>query len=154
MSWLLICSMLTDKLTNRFEKKQAKSVKKEFTIIVADRNHHVREFLHRELASEGYIVRSAENYRQILRLAFYPDAISLLVLDPNLPDSDESETLEKLERLGGRIPIIIHTFQSDYNERRNILPGAAFVEKNGNSIEKLKHVIEEIAREKFQNLPY
>ena len=126
--------------------RQEISVSKEITLIVADRNHHVREFLQRELASEGYTVRTAESFRHVLRLAFHPDALDFLIMDPNLPDAEESGISEKLGNIARRVPIVIHTYLSDYNENQKICRETAFVEKKGNSVEKLKQVVAEILK--------
>ena len=125
---------------------QGRPVKKEFTIIVADRNHHVREYLLRELVADGYVVRTAENFRQVLKLAFHPDAPDLLILDPNLPDADESGLPDKLRNLDKHIPVVIHTFLSEYNENYESFGKTVFVEKNGNSILRLKLVVAELLK--------
>lgn len=41
-----------------------------FTILIADRNSNVREFLKREMMTEGYRVRLAKDSREVLKWAF------------------------------------------------------------------------------------
>jgi len=44
------------------------------------------------------------------------------------------------------LPVVLHTFPSDYGNNLGSLNKAVFVEKVGNSIERLKEVISEMAR--------
>lgn len=44
-------------------------MEKKFTLLIADRNRNVREFLKRELIAEGYGVKVARNGQEILKWA-------------------------------------------------------------------------------------
>ncbi len=110
-------------------------MEKEFKILIADRNPNVRDFLKREMIAEGYSVELAENGREVLKWAYHRGPIDILILDPDLPDAEESLLLKKLNQKAPYIPVILHTFFSDYITTSKIL------EKGGNSIEQLKKVI-------------
>ena len=71
---------------------------KGITILIADRNRHVREFLKRELAAVGYRVRLAKNGREVLNWVNHYPPPDLLILDLNLPDEPELGILEKLHQ--------------------------------------------------------
>lgn len=112
-----------------------------FTILIADRNPHVRELLKREMVAEGYRVRLAENGRHVLKLFFDSDPFDLLILDPDLPDIDTSNLLLRLADRIPALPTVIHSFHSDYTVPADISGTVACVEKGERSIETLKQVI-------------
>lgn len=70
-------------------------MKKDFTILIADRNRNVRKFLQREMTSAGYRVRLAENAHEVIKWTFHHDPLDLIILDPDFPDSDESRILSR-----------------------------------------------------------
>lgn len=115
-------------------------MKEQYTILIADRNSHVRELLKREMESEGYRVQLAGNGSEALKRAFGPDFPHLVIIDPDLPDSDEMDILNKLEDRIPALPLIIHAFTSEYNESPAVPRAAVFVEKRGKSVERLKEV--------------
>ncbi len=119
-------------------------MKEKFTILIADRNPHVREFLKREMATEGYEVRLAENGREVLKLAYQTEAPDLLILDPDMPDTEVVFILKKLQNRIPALPVIIHTFISDYADIEAFFTTAGFVEKKGNSVESLKEMVSNI----------
>jgi DNA-binding NtrC family response regulator len=121
-------------------------MKKTYKILIADRNSHVREFLRREMLAEGYSVELAENGREVLKWAYHREPADLLILDPDLPDAEESLLLKKLKQRIPYIPVILHTYTSDYLAASKIINPTEFVEKGGSSIEKLKKVVPEILR--------
>jgi len=117
-------------------------VKEKFTILIADRNPHILEFLKREMMAEGYQVRLARNAREVLRWVYHPDPLHLLILDPDLPDAGEVPLLEKLRDRIPTLPVVVHTFLSDYAQYPLLVSTDMFVEKEGTSIEGLKKVID------------
>ena len=119
-------------------------MKKKFKILIADRNSNVREFLRREMMAEGYSVELAENGREVLKWAYHREPADLLILDPDLPDAEESLLLKKLRQRIPYLPVVLHTFFSDYLSASKIINPTEFVEKGGSSIEKLKKVVTEI----------
>jgi len=119
-------------------------MKKKIKILITERNPHVREFLKREMAAEGYCVRLAENGKEMLKCVYIKETLDLLILDPDLPDPDVPSILEKLNDRVPKLPVVFHTFPSDYAEYSTILKDAVFVEKKGSSVERLKQVVFDI----------
>jgi DNA-binding NtrC family response regulator len=122
-------------------------VDKGITILIADRNRHVREFLKRELAAVGYRVRLAKNGREVLNWVNHYPPPDLLILDLNLPDEPEVGILEKLRQAMPSLPVVVHSFTWDYDDCPAVVAATAFVEKGGRSIEELKRVVREVLKE-------
>ncbi len=116
----------------------------EFTILIADKNPHVRKFLEREIAAEGYEVRVAERGRQVLEMVYEHEPLDLLLIDPDFADIDGMTLLKKLQDRIPTLPVIVHAFADDYDKTVVDLIDAVFVEKKGNSIEHLKPVVKEM----------
>jgi DNA-binding NtrC family response regulator len=116
-----------------------------FTIVIADRNPHVRGFLQREMSREGYRIRLAENARDLLQWAFNHEPVDLIILDPDLPDAVDTHLLDALQDRMPPVPIVIHSHYA------NALPVArpTFipVEKGGSSVERLKQIAENLLRQ-------
>jgi len=129
-------------ISNKLPGKKA--LEKKIKILIADRNSNVREFLRREMLAEGYSVELAENGREVLKWAYHREPADLLILDPDLPDAEESLLLKKLRQRISYLPVVFHTFFSDYLTASKIINPTEFVEKGGSSIEKLKKVVKEI----------
>jgi DNA-binding NtrC family response regulator len=116
-------------------------LEKDFTILIADRNRHVREFLKREMMAAGYRVRLAKNGREVLEQVYHHEPLDLLILDLDLPDSGEAAILESIEDRIPTLPVVVHSFLSEYANHPAVLSTAVFVEKKGSSIEPLKRVV-------------
>lgn len=121
-------------------------MKRRKTILVADRNPHVREFLRRELSAEDYGVRLAKNRQELLDILEAHQGVDLLILDLDLPLSDDPGILEDIRERIPALPVVIHTFLTEYANNPMNLKSATFVEKEGNSIGRLKEVIGEILK--------
>ncbi len=119
-------------------------VKKVFTILIADRNPHVRKFLKREMMAEGYGIKVAEKGRQVLEMVYRNESLDLLLLDPDLMDMDGRELLKKLQDRIPTLPVIVHAFPDDYDKIGMDLIGVTFVEKKGDSVEHLKLLVKKI----------
>ncbi|MFC1531766.1 response regulator [Thermodesulfobacteriota bacterium] len=117
---------------------------REYTILISDRNRNVREFLRREMESEGYTVLLARSAREVLNLIYNHEFIDLVILDPELPDAEQVSVLEKITDRIPSLPLIVHAFSPDYTKRPAVLSIANFVEKKGSSIEYLKKVVSEL----------
>ena len=108
-----------------------------FTILIADRNRHIREFLQRELGAEGYKTQLTNDGREVVRLLQneHPD---LIILDLEIPYVDGTTILKYLQEHKQGTPVIVHAFSlSPGNVLANRYP-VSFVEKGGNNIESLK----------------
>jgi CheY-like chemotaxis protein len=114
--------------------------------LIADRNPHVRKFLKRELEAEGYRIRLAESGIEVLKWAFHPDRLDLIILDPDLPDTGAGQLMDKLKDRIPPLKVVIHAFLSDYAAPHDTLNADAFIEKGGNSIESLKKAILDLNR--------
>ncbi|SPD74447.1 conserved hypothetical protein [uncultured Desulfobacterium sp.] len=116
-------------------------MEKEFTILIADRNHHVRELLKREMMAEGYIIRVAKNGQEVLKWVYDQEPLDLVILDLDLPDFEETQVLDKINDRVPYLPVVIHTFVSEYNNNPAIKTAAGLVEKDGSSISRLKEMV-------------
>jgi len=121
----------------------------EFTILIADRNPHVRRYLKREMMAEGYRVRLAKNGREVVDRAYRNEPLDLLIVDIDLPDVDEISVLEKIQNRIPTLPVVVHTFQTEYLEHAAILSTGAVVEKEGTNIDRLKKVVGEVLRRMY-----
>jgi len=121
-------------------------MERDFTILIADRNRHVRELLKRELEAESFQVLLAKSSREVLEKIADREAFDLLILDPDLPDADESPLLKTLHDSGPNVPVVIHTFVTGYANNPAVASAAAFVEKGRDSVELLKKVVFDITR--------
>ncbi len=124
-------------------------MKEPFTILIADRNPHVRRFLKREMMAEGYEVRLARSAREVLELVLNPEHLDLLILDLDFPDASELDILQKLQERFPVLPVVVHTFLSEYVDHSFVLSSAAFVEKEGSNIDRLKTVVRELLRKSY-----
>jgi DNA-binding response OmpR family regulator len=118
----------------------------DFQILVADRNPHVREFLRREMAGEGYRVRLARNAHELLEEGLERMAADLLILDPDLPGMELGPLLQRIGRGSPAMRIVVHALPDDTRLSDPCAAGVIFVEKGGNSIERLKRVVAETRR--------
>lgn len=117
---------------------------RDFTLLVADRNPHVRDFLRREMMSEGFRVDVARSAEEVLKRVFQDESIDLIIIDPDLPDVPQEELLAKLaDRIPG-IPIVVHAFSSQDVYPSDDSVQMTFVQKEGESIDALKKSVVEI----------
>lgn len=115
-------------------------VQQVFTILIADRNSRVRGFLERELGSAGYRVRMVDSACALLQWAFDRDPIDLIILDPDLPDADESQLMTALRQCRPQIPVIVHAHHGQCPAEPEAAKALIVVEKGGSSVERLKEV--------------
>ena len=119
-----------------------------FTVLVTDRNRHVRNFLRRELISQGYQVEVAADGRDLLRKISAADAPDLLILDLEIPYSGGPAILARLRRVNSGVPVIIHAFATEEATHPAVQQTAAFVEKMGNT-DRLKETVLEVLKEYY-----
>jgi DNA-binding response OmpR family regulator len=84
-------------------------------ILIVEDDKNQRLLLEEELHDEGYIILTAANGREALAIAerTMPD---LVVLDLAMPGMDGLELMGKLLGLNNRLPIVIHTAYSSYQD--------------------------------------
>ena len=119
----------------------------EFAILIAERNRHVRDFLRREFVAEGFRVEVAKDAREVLTVIDRDPPPDLLILDLEIPFTDGTAILERLEQKVPPLPVIIHTFLTEY---KGDLKAAAFVEKSENP-QNLKTAVEELLKRHYPN---
>ncbi len=115
----------------------------QITLLIADRNPHVREFLKRELLVEGYHIRLASTGREILEYmsGVQPD---ILILDPDMPDIADISLIERIHRMYPQMPVVVHSLMTDIVHQLDDAHPIVFVEKQGSSIDHLKQAIKGI----------
>jgi DNA-binding response OmpR family regulator len=128
-------------------------MKKIFTILVADRNRNIRDFLRRELSAEGYEVAVAGDGGQILAEIERENGVDLLVFDLEMPDADSSKIFEKIQKRKPPLPVVIHTFLTEESERDfSLNKGEIYIEKSGN-IDLLKTAIADMLKIFYPDQP-
>ncbi|MEJ5376439.1 MAG: response regulator [bacterium] len=118
-------------------------------ILVADRNRHVREFLQRELAAEGFCVETAADGREVLARMELQPLPELLVLDLELPFVEGCEVAARLKQMGVRIPIVVHSLPPRSPLPCSVEEIGPFVEKSGENIQGLTCIIWKSLREAY-----
>ena len=96
------------------------------------------------MMAEGYRVLQAKDHREVLKRAFSRTSLDLLIFDLDLPDAGEIEIFEKLSERIPQLPMVLHSFRTDRVKVQEAAIPAVFVEKTGNSVERLKKVIWEM----------
>ena len=128
-------------------------MKKIFTILVADRNRNVRDFLRRELSAEGYEVAVAGDGDRILAEIERENGVDLLVFDLEMPDADSSKIFERTQKRQPPLPVVIHTFLTEESERNfSLNKGEIYIEKSGN-IDHLKTAIADMLKRFYPDQP-
>lgn len=112
-------------------------------ILITDRNRHVREFLRRELAAEGYQVEVARDGRELLNKISGDDPPHLVILDLEIPYIDEPEIWVHLKDRQPPLPVVIHTCLPEYPTHLTVPLAAAFLEKKGDT-DELKAMVAEV----------
>jgi DNA-binding NtrC family response regulator len=133
---------------------KGKILSSEYTILIADRNSNVREFLHREMADEGFKVLQAEKGKEVIKMVYQCSPLDIVILDPDFPDMEEIGLLKKIGARIPPLPVVIHAFDPEKINYFLYLKQAAFVEKGGHSIEKLKQVVLETFKAKKKYFPF
>ena len=115
-----------------------------FTILIADRNRHVRELLRREFEADGYRVRLVKDGKQVLTVINSAEPLDLLILDLEIPYVDGVEIIERLRDSEPPVPVVIHTFFSEDVKSSAVEKASAIVEKTGDNIDHLRSVVNKV----------
>jgi CheY-like chemotaxis protein len=118
----------------------------QFTLLIADRNRHVRDFLRREFMADGYAVELAGDDRELLSIIEASEPPDLLIVDLEMPCSGGPEAIEMLLARNPLVPVVIHTFLSEEAAQELCGRAAAFLEKRGNNIDHLKETVLRVLR--------
>ena len=119
-------------------------MKDSFTILIADRNRHIRELLRREFEAAGYRVQLAKDGKQLLTAINSAEPLDLLILDLEIPYVNGVEIIKRLKDREPPVPVVIHTFFSRDVESPAVENASALVEKTGDNIGHLRSVVEEV----------
>ena len=120
-------------------------MKKEFSILIADKNKNVRDFLRREFSAEGYEVASARDFSRVLEQIGGDNPPDLLILDLEIPEMDSAGIFEKTQSHNPPIPVIVHTFLTEEAERDTLSSTEIYIEKSGN-IDYLKAAVADMLK--------
>lgn len=118
----------------------------QFTILIADRNPHVRDFLRRELISAGYRVQLAKDGREVLRMTSADEPPELLILDLDMPYVSGVTILDELQKQKSHLPVVIHTLLTEHAKHPAVQSAASFLEKRGDNIDGFKATVEQVLR--------
>lgn len=108
------------------------------TVLLADRNPRIRDYILRELRSDGYHVITAKNGDQLIKWLDSSIRLDVLILDPNMPGIDSEDQLELLLLRKPNLLIVFHCLALDHPQMSSKLKKRVLVEKTGNSIDGLK----------------
>ncbi len=142
MAHPLLCSI------SMIEKRE---ITNSFTILIADRNPRVRDFLRRELISEGYQTKIAKDGREVLELSDGDESCELLILDLDMPLVSGLGVLETIKKRRPSLPVIIHTFLTEYEQHSAVQKAAGFWEKRGNNIDGFKAMVLQALKKSYPN---
>lgn len=128
-------------------------MKNQFSLLIADRNRNVRDFLKREFAAAGYSVRLAKDDRELLSMMNVESSPDLVILDLEMPYSEGPDVLAELQNRNPFMPVVVYTLLTDNSAQEVIQGAAAFLEKRGNNIEDLKTIVDEVLRKWYPRGP-
>lgn len=108
-------------------------------ILVVDDEEHICELYKHDLEDEGYAVTVARSGKDALT-AVEHDPPDLIVLDIQMPGMDGIETLERI--IGGdkRIPVILNTAYSHYQDDYATWEADGYVVKSSDSTKLLNEI--------------
>jgi len=89
--------------------------KKKFKILVVDDEQGIRQMLQAVLEKEGFLVKSAENSRQALKM-FHDEYFDFVISDVRLPDLSGVELLKRFKTLQPELKIILITAYQSYTD--------------------------------------
>ncbi len=108
-----------------------------FHIVVTDINHHVRNFLQRELTKEGYAVCSMKTGAMAYDHIFNAAPLDLIILDPEVFHPFDQTLIDEISHQRSSLQLIIHTY-ADSIDGIKAGNNVHLVEKSGQSIGLLK----------------
>jgi DNA-binding NtrC family response regulator len=122
-----------------------------FTILIADPNPRIRQFLKREFVADGYHVLLAKNRDELASLIWRDDTLDLLIVDDEILTTDG---LRVLQHLGNRIPplpFILHGYSVEGLHPELANDAAAVVKKTGR-LDELKEAVKQALHSQYPRL--
>lgn len=114
-----------------------------FTILIADRNPRIRQFLKREFISDGYRVLLAGDGRELASSVSEDNTLDLLIVDDEIMTQEGSRLLRLLNSRMPSLPFIIHGYLIEGVDPTIESPSATVVKKTG-SLEELKGSVKQL----------
>ncbi len=102
-----------------------------YTLLIADNNIHVRNFLVRELRGAGYDVLQAANHMQLFARIYGKRTPDLVVFDMDIPYINCLDVLKQIQDITPSIPVVVYTFLMEYRDHPLVKQAQGFVEKSG-----------------------
>jgi DNA-binding NtrC family response regulator len=118
----------------------------QITILVAERNPHMRGFICRELARQNMLVRGAKNSDEVMAALAGPCPPDLVVLAFNTINTGSVGLLERVTTQHPDIPVVLHAFLEDMNGNPALGRVQGMVEKSGNPVELITTVMNVLER--------
>jgi len=119
---------------------------KAFTILIADRNRHIRDLLRREMTGEGYRVRLAKSAGEVLKCIYDSEPVDLVILDWDMPDARDMALLDRIADRIPTLPVVVHAFAPVRSERGDNGFNTVFVEKAANSVDAIKRAVLDLVK--------
>lgn len=116
------------------------------SILVAERNPHMRGFLCRELARWNLLVREAKNSDEVMSNLSSSTPPDLVVLAINTINTGSMGILERITTQYPDIPVVLHAFSEDMLEIPALERVQAMVQKNGNPKELTATIMKVLGR--------
>jgi DNA-binding NtrC family response regulator len=126
-------------------------VNSQITILIADPNPRIREFLRREFTSSGYRVLLAKDGPDVLRITSVDRLTDLLILDIDIPYLGGLAVLKELQRRKPQLRVVVYTSFTEYARDPEVENAAGFLEKQGNNINRLKEMVGQSLRKTYPN---
>lgn len=110
------------------------------TIIITDKNPHIRELISRELEMAEYKTFIIISPEQVLEKLCSIKTANLIVLDPEIVNENFTLFFNRLLKNSYNINIVIHAY-AEWREFFRDYKLINFIEKNGTSISNVKKII-------------
>ena len=108
---------------------------KSLSLVITDRNPHVRALLCREFGSQGFRVTAAKDGDDVHRALLADPPPDLIILDLEMAGDSGITILEGIQRRLPGLPVVIHTFPMSGVSHPAVFKAAALVEKSGDTAE-------------------
>lgn len=119
------------------------------TVLVVEDDRNLRRLYKAELESEGYRVVMAENGRQAADFV-NTEIPDIVVMDIRMPVMDGLDAMAEILRDHGKVPIILNTAYSSYQDEFLSWAADAYIIKSadlGPLKNKIREILEELEKE-------